>query len=103
MNLSDQSYAASFASLIFLRNNSTLKSNLVGSMANAATTASTNGAAKASASQSQHESATNAQPKRGKAKKNADPINTTKEIEDRIAQLEKNKAGEKDQEAEIGA
>jgi len=41
--------------------------------------------------------------KRNKAKKAADPVNTTKAIEDTIALLERSQAGEKDQELEIGA
>ncbi len=41
-------------------------------------------------------------PKKGKGKKGADPVNTSKAIEDTIAQLERSKAGEKDQEIEIG-
>lgn len=39
--------------------------------------------------------------KKGKNKKAPDPVNTSKQIEDTIAQLEKNKAGDKEQEAEI--
>ena len=41
-------------------------------------------------------------PKKSKAKKATDPVNTTKQIEDTIAALERNRAGEKDQELEIG-
>lgn len=41
--------------------------------------------------------------KRGKPKKNAAPINTSKQIEDTIAQLERSKAGDKEQDIEIGA
>lgn len=40
-------------------------------------------------------------PKKGKGKKSADPVNTSKQIEDTIAQLEKSKAGDREQEAEI--
>lgn len=40
--------------------------------------------------------------KRGKAKKAADPVNTTKQIEETIAQLERNRAGDKEQDIEIG-
>lgn len=40
--------------------------------------------------------------KRNKGKKAADPVNTTKQIEDTIALLERSQAGEKDQEIEIG-
>lgn len=40
--------------------------------------------------------------KRGKGKKSTDPVNTSKQIEDTIAQLEKSRAGEKDAEQEIG-
>ncbi|KAF2094044.1 hypothetical protein NA57DRAFT_80465 [Rhizodiscina lignyota] len=39
--------------------------------------------------------------KKGKGKKNADPLDATKAIQARISQLEQDKAGEKDQEAEI--
>lgn len=39
--------------------------------------------------------------KRAKGKKAADPVNTTKAIEDTIAQLERNRAGDKEQELEI--
>ena len=37
-----------------------------------------------------------------KAKKAADPVHTSKQIEDTIAQLEKSRAGDKEQEMEIG-
>ena len=40
--------------------------------------------------------------KKSRPRKGADPINTSKQIEDTIAQLERNRAGEKDQELEIG-
>jgi len=40
--------------------------------------------------------------KRTKGKKGADPINTSKQIEDTIAQLERSQAVDKDQEIEIG-
>lgn len=40
--------------------------------------------------------------KKSRPKKNADPINTSKQIEDTIAQLERSKAVDKDQELEIG-
>lgn len=41
--------------------------------------------------------------KRGKAsRKTADPVNTSKAIEDTIAQLERNKGREHEQDAEIG-
>lgn len=39
--------------------------------------------------------------KKGKSKKAPDPVNTSKQIEDTIAQLEKNKAGDRELEAEI--
>jgi len=41
--------------------------------------------------------------KRTKGKKGVDPINTSKQIEDTIAQLERSQAVDKDQEIEIGA
>lgn len=40
--------------------------------------------------------------KKSRPRKGADPVNTSKAIEDTIAQLERNRAGEKDQELEIG-
>jgi hypothetical protein len=40
--------------------------------------------------------------KKGKAKKAADPTDASKQIAAKIAQLEQDAAGEKDQEAEIG-
>lgn len=40
--------------------------------------------------------------KKGKGKKNADPVDASKQIAAKIAQLEQNAAGEKDQEIEIG-
>lgn len=39
--------------------------------------------------------------KKGKGKKSTDPVNTSKQIEDAIAALEKTKAGDAEQEAEI--
>lgn len=44
----------------------------------------------------------NASQKKGKTKKNADPVDATKAIQARISQLVQEQAGEKDQEAEIG-
>ena len=38
--------------------------------------------------------------KKGKGKKSTDPVNTSKQIEDAIAALEKTKAGDVEQEAE---
>ena len=40
--------------------------------------------------------------KKAKGKKNADPVDASKQIAAKIAQLEQDAAGEKDQEAEIG-
>lgn len=40
--------------------------------------------------------------KKGKGKKNTDPVDASKQIAAKIAQLEQNAAGEKDQEIEIG-
>ena len=40
--------------------------------------------------------------RKGKAKKATDPAHTSKQIEDTIAQLEKSRAGDKEQELEIG-
>lgn len=40
--------------------------------------------------------------KSAKGKKNADPADASKQIAARLAQLEQDAAGEKDQEAEIG-
>lgn len=40
--------------------------------------------------------------RKGKVKKAADPAHTSKQIEDTIAQLERNRAGDKEQEIEIG-
>ena len=42
-------------------------------------------------------------PKKGKGKKNADPNDASKQIAAKIAQLEQDAAGDKEQEAEIGA
>jgi len=41
-------------------------------------------------------------PKKGKGKKSTDPADASKQIAAKIAQLELDAAGEKDQEAEIG-
>jgi hypothetical protein len=41
-------------------------------------------------------------PKKGKGKKNADPVDTNKLLEQTMARLEKDMAGDKEQEAEIG-
>ena len=40
--------------------------------------------------------------RKGKAKKAADPAHTSKQIEDTIAQLERSRQGDKEQEMEIG-
>lgn len=40
--------------------------------------------------------------KRAKGRKAADPVNTSKAIEDTIAQLERSRQGDKEQELEIG-
>ena len=40
--------------------------------------------------------------KKGKGKKNTDPVDASKQIAAKIAQLEQDAAGEKDQEIEIG-
>lgn len=42
-------------------------------------------------------------PKKGKGKKSTDPTDASKQIAAKIAQLELDAAGEKDQEAEVGA
>lgn len=47
--------------------------------------------------------ATNAMAKKAKGKKAADPNETSKLLAAKISQLEQDAAGEKDQEAEIGA
>jgi hypothetical protein len=47
--------------------------------------------------------ATNAMSKKAKSKKAADPNETSKLLAAKISQLEQDAAGEKDQEAEIGA
>jgi hypothetical protein len=45
-----------------------------------------------------------AQPaKKGKGKKNADPVDTNKLLEQTMARLERDMAGDREQEAEIGA
>lgn len=47
-------------------------------------------------------SSSNTAPKKGKSKKSADPLDATKAIQARISQLEQDRAGEKEEEAEIG-
>lgn len=41
--------------------------------------------------------------KKGKAKKSADPVDTNKLVEQHLARLERDLAGDREQEAEIGA
>ena len=51
---------------------------------------------------SQHPTPAGPPPKKGKSKKNTDPSEQQKQIQAKIAQLELDAAGDKEQEAEIG-
>ena len=51
---------------------------------------------------SQHPTPAGPPPKKGKGKKNTDPSEQQKQIQAKIAQLELDAAGDKEQEAEIG-
>ena len=72
-------------------------------MATAATAASANPKQSPAPASTTDSHASSKKGSASKAKKAADPVNTTKQIEDTIAALERNRAGEKDQEIEIGA
>lgn len=61
--------------------------------------ASANGQAQSAAGNAAHPPAG---AKKGKGKKNADPVDTNKLVEQHLARLERDLAGDREQEAEIG-